>query len=138
MAGEQIHRQRRPGYMILGAAFNGLCLTLLAARDHLWLASLGAVAVAGATYTGYWLLVNPAVETHGDDCVVRGGTWMKKPLRFQLSRLKGWRYRTETCTLIVHLNDGESAEIDLRLDTDAEEHLRRILGAELEQHPPFG
>lgn len=138
MANDVIQRQRRSGYMTLGAAFNGFCLTLLAAREHLWLALLGAVAVVVATYTGYWLLVNPAVETHGDDCVVRGGTWMKKPLRFKLSSLKGWRYRTEASTLTVHLNNDELAETDLRLDADAEAHLRRMLGAELEQRPQFG
>ena len=63
---------------------------------------------------------------------------MKKPLRFRLSDIKGWRYRMETSTLIVHLSNGESPEIDLRLDADGEAHLRRMLGAELEQQPRYG
>ena len=130
---EVILRPRRPGYMTLGAAFNGLCLTLLAAREHVWLAVIGAVAVVGATYTGYWLLANPVVEVSTDECVVRAGTWMKKPLRFKLSNLKGWRYRREASSLILHFCDGQSPETDLRLDADGEDQLRRILGADREQ-----
>lgn len=110
-------------------AFNGFCLTLLAARDSYWLAAFGALGTTVALYAGYWLLKVPVVRVDGDECTIQADTFLKQPLTFSLTDLSGWKYDAEAGSLMVRVGDRESSVSELRLDQDGEAQLPSILGA---------
>jgi len=101
----EVHRARSMGYITLAVALNGVLLALLAFRDWPLLGVLLLALALLAGCTGYWYLREPLARVSGEECVIRT-TWVRPPLKIQLSEITEWRYREETRELQLRMRDG--------------------------------